>query len=149
MTQITAVDETPLMGPHARAWVNAIAESSAPPFASVTSPDVVLEGSVFVRPIRGVRDVSTALRAAGDIYDSLAFTYEGAVRLRTYLEWEAVALGLSLSGVTVLLKDNDGLIVKVAIHHRPLTAVESFSEEIRYRLEKDIGGGCLAADSRG
>ena len=48
---------------------------------------------------------------------------------------EAAAFGgTQIQGVTVLRKDEQGRIVRVAIHHRPLGAALSFSAELRRRL---------------
>jgi hypothetical protein len=40
--------------------------------------------------------------------------------------------------VTILVKDEHGRIVHVAIHHRPLGAAPRFSSELRERLRRRI-----------
>jgi hypothetical protein len=137
-------DRSRLMGPEARAWLNAVSDHSEDVFTTVTSPDVELEGSVFVAPICGVEQVYAALRAAGEIYDTLVFTEETTARSRTYLEWNAQALGIQVFGVTVLERNVDGRIANIAIHHRPLGAVETFSRELRHRLMSTEGAAALA-----
>ncbi|GLY50819.1 hypothetical protein Lesp01_44750 [Lentzea sp. NBRC 102530] len=40
-----------------------------------------------------------------------------------------------MRGVTVLTRDGGGLIVRAAIHHRPLDAALAFSAEVARRAE--------------
>jgi hypothetical protein len=134
-------------GPLAQAWLDAISSDRAPLFTEATSSDVRLEGSIFARPICGSHEVYAALLAAGGIYDSLAFTHEAVAGARTYLEWEAKALGLDISGVTVLTSGERSHISAIAIHHRPFAAVVKFSSEMRERLEGTIDGGHFSAGS--
>jgi len=66
----------------------------------VVSPDVRLEGSIFVTPIDGREKVWTSLRTAGGITGTLSFTHESTESDRSYLEWELEVLGLRFEGVT-------------------------------------------------
>jgi hypothetical protein len=76
---------------------------------------------------------------ASKIYEALAFTHQAESGVRTYLEWQAKAFGgESFAGVTVLTKDEKGLVVHAAIHHRPLVAALRFSAELRERLRGTI-----------
>ena len=50
------------------------------------------------------------------------------------MEWEAEAFGLEISGVTLLTITPDGWLTRIALHHRPLGAVERFSTELEARL---------------
>lgn len=117
-----------------RRWLAGFADGSGAAFRSQAARDVTLAGSVFVRPITGTHAVWTALRAAAGIYDTIAFTHATTEGRRTYLEWDASALGLTMAGVTVLAVDADDLFDTVAIHHRPLSAALLFSMELRRRL---------------
>ena len=82
------------------------------------------------------------MAAASGIYESLAFTQESSQGRRTYLEWEAAAFGgTQMQGVTVLTKDEQERIVRIAIHHRPLGAALRFSTALRNRLAGRIDAG--------
>lgn len=119
----------------ANGWTRAFADKAAESFAGEFAQDVVLEASVLRRPIIGHEQVTTAMAAASQVYESLVFTEECAYRDHRYLEWRATAFGdLPLSGVTVLTVDSDGRIVHAAIHHRPLDAALRFSTELRRKL---------------
>jgi len=116
-------------------YTTAFAEKSADAFGEAFAEDVVLEASVLTRPVAGREQVKQVMGAASGIYESLAFTHESSQGRRTYLEWEAAAFGgTQIQGVTVLTKDEQARIVRVAIHHRPLGAALSFSAELGRRL---------------
>lgn len=116
-------------------WTNAFAAKSSAAFGETFAADVVLEASVLTRPVEGRDQVKAVIRAASAIYESLDFSREAVNGRRTYLEWEATMCGaVRLNGVTVLTKDANGQIVRAAIHHRPLGAVQRFSAELRERL---------------
>jgi hypothetical protein len=115
-------------------WSSAFSDPTGAAFAGVTSPDVVLEGSVFARAVIGRDDVWMTLRASSEIYQGLVFGAAGSAAGRAYLEWSARALGLDVAGVTVLIANGEGMVTQVAIHHRPLKAVLAFSAELGERL---------------
>jgi pimeloyl-ACP methyl ester carboxylesterase len=117
-------------------WTQAFAAQSADAFGDAFAEDVVLDSTTLYRPVKGRDLVKQTMAAASEIYESLVFTRQAVNGPRTYLEWEATALGgLALHGITILAKDEDGKITHLAIHHRPLGAELKFSAEIGRRLE--------------
>ncbi|WP_439655969.1 nuclear transport factor 2 family protein [Lentzea sp. HUAS TT2] len=115
-------------------WATAFETRSSTAFGATFAEDVVLEASVLRRPVTGRDRVARVLEIASGIYDSLDFTNQVSDGDRTYLEWEAEALGgTAMRGVTVLTRNNAGLIVRAAIHHRPLDAALAFSAEVARR----------------
>jgi hypothetical protein len=121
--------------PSLAAWKGAFSDASGQRFSEIVAPDAVLEGSIFPRPIIGREAVWDALRLSASIYNSLGFTHEASCDDRTYLEWEATALGLQMWGVTVLTRNVDRLIMRVALHHRPFAAVTRFSAQLESLAE--------------
>jgi hypothetical protein len=119
-------------------WTTAFVGESADSFALALAKDAAVEGSVLVRQVEGRERVKQVLVATSGIYDSLEFTQESSRGPRAYLEWEASASGCRIFGVTILVKDEDGRIVHVAIHHRPLGAALRFSSELRERLRRRV-----------
>lgn len=116
-------------------WTQAFAEKKASSFAQTFAPDIRLEASTLVAPVDGAHSVQLVMEAASNIYEDLVFTHQTTGGGRTYLEWRALAFGgVELGGVTILTKDEDGLIVHVSIHHRPLNAALMFSHELGERL---------------
>lgn len=122
-----------------RGWTQAFADKTETGFAETFTDDVVLEASALNLPAEGRDLVQVIMATASNIYESLAFTHEATHGSRTYLEWEATALGgVKLSGITVLTKNEDGKIAHAAIHHRPLGALHKFSGELRRRLDGQV-----------
>jgi hypothetical protein len=115
------------------AWKAAFANESGKRFSDLVAREAVLEGSVFAHPVTGRDAVWNALRLSGSIYDRLEFTREVITEDRTYLEWEASAVDLHMSGVTALTTPRGGSITHIALHHRPLDAVTRFSAEFASR----------------
>lgn len=119
----------------AAGWIKAFAEESEEGFGETFAEEVVLEASTLTRTVEGRSKVKAVLAAASKEYESLEFVAEATQGARTYLEWEAVAFGgVPLSGVTVLTKGADGLIVRAAIHHRPLGVVLQFASAMKENL---------------
>ena len=120
-------------------WTQAFADNAEDSFADAFADNVILEASVLVRPIEGRDCVKRVMATASNVYEALTFTYQVESAQQTYLEWDAKAFdGQSLAGMTILTKNSDGLIVHIAIHHRPLGAVLRFSSEMRDRLKGKI-----------
>jgi len=125
-------------GPASR-WTDSFADPSGAAFAEIVSADVVLEGSVFARPVRGRQAVWVTLRAASGIYDTLTFTGDAERDGWAYLDWAAAALGFRMGGITVLHEDQGGRFDRIVLYHRPLWAALAFSAELGQRLAGQVG----------
>ncbi|MFF7749259.1 alpha/beta fold hydrolase [Streptomyces sp. NPDC007971] len=120
-------------------WTTAFSDKAADSFAEAFAADVVLEATVLTQPIEGREQVKQVLAAASGIYESLEFTHDSSDGPRTYLEWKATAFsGMPIQSVTILTADDDGHIVRAAIHHRPLGAALRFSVALRARLQGQV-----------
>jgi len=113
-------------------WRRAFA--SLADFGAIAAPDVVLEGSIFQKPIVGREEVFRAILRVVSFYERLEFVHEAVHPDRTYMEWVATAFGFSISGMTVLTVDAHGWISQVALQHRPFGAVERLAGELREPL---------------
>lgn len=132
---LRALDARPTAAP-SQGWTRAFAQKSSTAFAEAFASDIVLEASVLAHPVVGAEQVKTVMGAASTIYEALAFTQQSTSGPRTYLEWEAQAFGgEKLSGVTILTRDDEGKIVRAAIHHRPLGSALKFSAELGRRVQ--------------
>ncbi|WP_205346808.1 alpha/beta fold hydrolase [Pseudonocardia broussonetiae] len=126
-------------GVERQGWTTAFEEKTPTAFGQAFAPTVQLQAGTLHRPVVGPEAVQQVMAAASGIYESLTFTHQAGAGVRTYLEWEATAFGgTRLQGVTVLTKDDEGRIVDVAIHHRPLAAALAFSRELGERLAGTI-----------
>jgi hypothetical protein len=125
-----------------QAWTEAFAKKSADAFQKSLAQDVVLEANTLVQPVEGIDQVKIVMATASAIYEELVFTQEASNGPRTYLEWQARALGgIELFDITVLSRNAKGEIARVAIHHRPLNAALRFSAELGNRLRGGVDGG--------
>ena len=120
-------------------WRKALGDTSGATFAQVVAPHVRLEGSIYATPIDGRDKVWTCMRTAAGFTNTLSFTHESTSQDRSYLEWEQEGLAQRIAGVTVLTFGESGLIVNVALHHRPLGAVLAYSAEMGRRLGNSVG----------
>ncbi|MFF4764628.1 alpha/beta fold hydrolase [Streptomyces sp. NPDC001292] len=134
---LTSAGDT--VGVRPQEWTQAFDEKSSAAFGDAFAEDVALEASALRKPIQGREQVRHVMGTASAVYESLVFTHEAVRDQRTYLEWEATAFGGQvMRGVTILTKNEDGKIIRAAIHHRPLGAVLAFSAELRDRLHGHI-----------
>ncbi len=118
-----------------RGWTRAFEQKSSSAFAEAFAPDIVLEASTLAMPVVGAEQVKTVMGTASQIYEALVFTHQTTSGPRSYLEWEAQAFGgEKLGGITVLTRNEEGKIVRAAIHHRPLGGALKFSAELGRRL---------------
>jgi pimeloyl-ACP methyl ester carboxylesterase len=123
-------------------WTRAFAQKSTQAFGDAFAPDMVLEASVLTRPVVGADKVKTVMGTASGIYELVTFTHQATEGLRDYLEWEARAFGGEmLYGITILTKNDQGKVVRAAIHHRPLGMALKFSAELGRRLQGSAGAG--------
>jgi pimeloyl-ACP methyl ester carboxylesterase len=120
----------------AAGWRRSFAEKSQARFAETFAEHVVFEATTLPDPVVGRDQVAAVMGAASTIYESLEFTAEVHSGSTSYLQWRATAFdNMAMSGVTIMDRDSDGKVVRLAIHHRPLGAVLRFSEEIRNRTK--------------
>lgn len=136
---LATVDQPEESGVKQQGWTSAFEQKSANAFADAFASDIVLEASALTKPIVGADQVKAVMEAASSIYEALSFTHEAINGRRNYLEWEAQAFGGErLSGITILTKNEDGKIARVAIHHRPLGGMLKFSATLGQRLQGRI-----------
>jgi hypothetical protein len=108
-------------------------------FADALADDVVLEASLLNLPLKGRDSVSRGLAAASRLYEKVIFTDQATAGSRQYLEWKVKTFsGDELLGVTILTRNNVGIIQHIAIHHRPLEALMRLSAKIGENLRGEI-----------
>ena len=126
-------------------WLETVRKNGTKEFAAAFASDAVLETSVLNGPCVGVDAIGAFFAAtAGGMYDALAFTQETVDGRKTYLEWEGKAFGENVGGVTILTRDETGLIESIRLYHRPIQMVQRFSVELAKRLTGKINLGPLA-----
>ena len=129
-----------------QSWTETFHKKSADEFKKAFAQDVILEASVLLHPVEGIEQVKTVMGSASQMYDELVFTQEATNGPRTYLEWEGRAVGTQLFGITVLSKNDEGEIVRIAIHHRPMNGAIKFSAELGKRLRGKVDASHFFAE---
>lgn len=126
-------------------WIALVRKSGTAEFASVFAENPVLNSSVLNGTCAGVEAIETLLAAStGGMYDKLTFTHETVAGPKTYLEWEGMALGKSVSGSTILTRNAAGLLQSIQIYLRPLPMVLQFSAELAKRLKGKVSPSLFA-----
>jgi pimeloyl-ACP methyl ester carboxylesterase len=144
MAFLAALDARGEDGVAEEAWTGAFEAKKRDAFAATFAHDVTLSASALRRPVSGRDDVAYLMGEASQIYEKLEFVHEAQDGRLTFLEWRArTHSGVALEGVTVLERDDAGLISRVAIHHRPLEGLLAFSAELRERTVDRLGDGYL------
>lgn len=129
-----------------QSWTEAFRKRSADEFEKAVAQNVTLEASVLLHPVQGIEQVKTVMGSASQMYEELVFTQEATNGPRTYLEWEGRAVGTQLFGITVLSKNDEGEIVDIAIHHRPMNGAIKFSAELGKRLRGKVDASHFFAE---
>ena len=117
-------------GMSAQDWVALINRPSLEAFSLAFSKDATLDASVLREPMVGAPDIRRFFDATRTMYESIAFVHETTSTLHTYLSWEGLFAGKKVAGVTVLHRDELGVIKHIALYHRPFDQVLAFSAEL-------------------
>lgn len=120
-------------------WIAIIRKNGTPEFGAAFAPDPVLYAAVMSGPCVGVESIGAFFAATtGGMYDSLGFTRETVDGDKTFLEWEGKVFGKDVAGMTILTRNEAGLIQTVFLYHRPLDVLLRFSAELGKRLEGKV-----------
>lgn len=113
-------------------WSNAFASQDSQEFENMFAEDVVLVASSMVKPVVGRKAVACCFGSASSYYEHCNFISQAVTGNRTFLEWELLTHhGMPMEGCTIIDRNEQGQIVKCAIHHRPLGEVLLFSNHLR------------------
>ena len=113
-------------------------------FAKAFAPHPTLDASVLNGPCVGVEAIAAFFAAtSGGMYESIEFTHETTSGMKTYLEWQGKAFGNNVGGITILTRNNEGLIEHIQLYHRPLQVVVEFSRELAKRLQGKVDQALL------
>ncbi|MFF9777988.1 alpha/beta fold hydrolase [Streptomyces sp. NPDC013978] len=115
----------------AEAWTSAFKQRTQESFGLALSPNVRMEASALAKPVERKEHVEALMTAVSSVYERLEFVRKAQDGPRTYLEWEAAAFGgFEMKGITILTRDDEGLITEIAIHHRPIGAVLQINAKV-------------------
>lgn len=118
-----------------RHWLEIISRPTQEGFATAFTDDVALVTSVASDRIVGPVNVRHFFDATRAMYDVIGFVHETRAGSRTCLEWQARFQGRDVAGVTILRRNDQGLIDAIQLFHSPYEQVVAFSAELKRRLE--------------
>lgn len=125
------IASNPADGRPATAWTSAFEQRTKDAFSAALSPNVRMEASALAKPVERKEHVEALMTAVSSVYERLEFVRTAQDGPRTYLEWEAAAFGgFQMKGITILTRDDEGLITEIAIHHRPIGAVVQINAKV-------------------
>jgi hypothetical protein len=117
------------------AWRAILKRESPAAFALAFASEPILVASVANATVHGAVAIRKFFTTSAGVYEEIAFTAEATVAQTTYLHWKGSALGhKTIEGLTVLARDNAGLIERIELYHRPLSIVLAFARELEKRL---------------
>jgi hypothetical protein len=123
-------------------WIAIVRKNGTAEFGKAFAANPTLDASVLNGPCVGVEAIAAFFAAtSGGMYETIEFTHETTDGRKTYLEWQGKAFGKHVGGITILTRNNEGLIENIQLYHRPLQVVLEFSRELAKRLEAESRSG--------
>jgi hypothetical protein len=116
-------------------WMQILSKKGTNEFAASFTPDVSLQTSALSKEVVGPTAIGTFFTTTSTMYENFVFVKESSVDEKTYLEWDAIHAGKSISGITVLTRDESGLINNIKLFQNPFSVVCEFSSTLRAKLE--------------
>lgn len=120
-------------------WMHILSKKGTSEFAAFFTPDVRLQTSALSKDVFGPTAIGTFFATTGTMYENFVFAKESIVDEKTYLEWEATYAGKPVAGITVLTKDESGLINNIKLFQSPFSVVREFSSALKAQLQDVFG----------
>ena len=116
-------------------WLEILTRKEFEDFAGAFTRDVTLETAVTRDVLKGPAAIRSYFNATKTMFQSIAFKSRVSMQGKTYLEWNGVYNGRSMSGVTILGMKGDGRINEIEVYYRPYEQLVLFSAEVASRLD--------------
>ena len=118
-----------------QSWLALVHKYGTPEFAAAFAADAVFDASVLTAPLIGPKAIGTYFGATtAGLYQEISFTSETTVGRTTFYQWMGRAFDIQLNGLTVVTKNEAGLIQNVRLFHSPYPVVLRFAAELVKRL---------------
>lgn len=136
---VVAVAPAQAAEPPGTAWMQIVKKKGTSDFAASFTADASLQTSALSKAVVGPRLIGAFFAATGKMYERIEFTAETVDGAKTYLEWEGVYAGKPVAGVTILTRNESGLINNIKLYQSPFPVVREFSSGLKERLEGTFG----------
>jgi hypothetical protein len=123
------------------AWFHVMDAHASDHLRSVFSENVELQTSMLNERLLGSQAVSAFFDVFTDLCETLHIQDEAESFRTTYLAWDGVAFsGRPFTGVTSMMRDEDGKISDIKVLCAPFSMLLRFSAAISPRLEPYLPG---------
>lgn len=120
------------------AWMQIVMKKGTSDFAKSFTADASLQTSALSKAVVGPTPIGAFFAATSTMYEHFVFTAETVDGAKTYLEWEAVHAGKPVAGITILTRNESGLINNIKLFQSPFSVVREFSSGLKKRLEATL-----------
>jgi hypothetical protein len=127
-------------------WEDIVRNGTADEFQSAFTPTATLETAVTNIPIEGAGAIRVFMLAIAAFYERLTFTREVRSDGVIYLEWEGVAFGEPVAGVTAFHHNAAGEFEAIRLQHRRLCTIVRFARELAKKLDGQFPADLFALD---
>jgi hypothetical protein len=121
------------------AWMQIVKKKGTSEFAASFTADASLQTSPLSKAVVGPTLIGAFFTATSTMYEDFVFTAETVDGGKTYLEWEAIHGGKPIAGVTILTRNESGLINNIKLFQSPFPVVREFSSGLEERLAGTLG----------
>lgn len=125
--------------PPGMAWMQIVKKKGTSDFATSFTTDVSLQTTALSKAVVGPTLIGAFFAATSTMYENFAFTAEAVDGAKTYIEWEAIHAGKPIAGITILTRNESGLINNIKLFQSPFPVVREFSTGLKARLEGTLG----------
>jgi hypothetical protein len=121
------------------AWMQIVKKKGTSDFAASFTADASLQTSALSKAVIGPTLIGAFFTATSKMYEHFAFTAETVDGAKTYLEWDGSHGGKPVAGVTIVTRNESGLINNIKLFQSPFPVVREFSSGLKERLAGTLG----------
>jgi hypothetical protein len=127
-------------------WEDIVRNRTAEEFAAAFTPTATLETAVTNMPIQGAGAIRVFMVTIAALYERLTFTNEVRADGTIFLEWEGVAFGEPVAGITAFHHNAAGEFEAVRLQHRRLCTIVRFARALAKKLDGQFPADLFALD---
>lgn len=125
--------------PPGTAWMQIVKKKGTSDFAKSFTADASLQTSALSKAVVGPTHIGAFFIATSTMYADFVFSAETVDGAKTYLEWEATHGGKPVAGITIITRNESGLVHNIKLFQSPFPVVREFSAGLKERLEETLG----------
>jgi len=115
-------------------WMQIVKTKGTDEFPTFFTHDATLQNSALSKTVVGPSLIAAFFTATSTMYEQFEFTAETVDDTKTYIEWNALHAGKPIAGITIVTRNEAGLINNVKLFQSPFAVVREFSSGLKERL---------------